>query len=134
MYLPSKDSAPSRTIVPALPDPAEGLPTVLLVEDEPAVRRVIREMLERARFRVIEAVSGPLSAILGSPREVDAALRPEVRFVHAVKPGAALASFDEALGWFNFGALELAEDGALTVRILDAAGETLYAERFPTGG
>jgi alkaline phosphatase D len=85
-------------------------------------------------FRVIEAVSGPLSAIFGAPRPADPALRPEVRFVHAAPEGANDAPFDEAVRWFNFGALEVDESGALTVRILDAAGKSLYAERFAPGG
>jgi signal transduction histidine kinase/CheY-like chemotaxis protein len=73
VYLPEKDSPPGRAAVPALPDPIEQLPTVLLVEDEPAVRRVIREMLERARFRVIEAADGAdaLALSTGYQGEID---------------------------------------------------------------
>jgi signal transduction histidine kinase/CheY-like chemotaxis protein len=73
VYLPEKDSAPGRAAVPALPDLIGQLPTVLLVEDEPAVRRVIREMLERARFRVIEAADGAeaLALSAGYQGEID---------------------------------------------------------------
>jgi alkaline phosphatase D len=85
-------------------------------------------------FRVIEAVSGPLSAIFGAPRPPDPALRPDVRFVHAPPARVNQGPFDEAVRWFNFGAFEVDDDGELTVRILDAAGETLYAERFEAGG
>jgi signal transduction histidine kinase/CheY-like chemotaxis protein len=59
VYLPAKSSAPGRVVETPPPVAAERHPTVLLVEDEPAVRRVIREMLERARFRVVEAADGP---------------------------------------------------------------------------
>jgi signal transduction histidine kinase/CheY-like chemotaxis protein len=59
VYLPAKSSAPERVAEAPPPVPAERHATVLLVEDEPAVRRVIREMLERARFNVVEAADGP---------------------------------------------------------------------------
>jgi signal transduction histidine kinase/CheY-like chemotaxis protein len=59
VYLPAKDSAPGHAREPVPPVPVVHQPTVLLVEDEPAVRRVIREMLERARFNVVEASDGP---------------------------------------------------------------------------
>jgi alkaline phosphatase D len=89
---------------------------------------------EDSGFRVIEAVSGPLSAGLGTAGPVDPALRPEVLFVHAVPDRAPLASFEAAMRYFNFGALELDATGVLTVRILDVAGGTLFAERFEPGG
>jgi alkaline phosphatase D len=84
-------------------------------------------------FRVIEAVSGPLSAIFGAPRPPDPALQPEILFLHAAPDGANEAPFDEAVRWFNFGAFEVDAAGALTVRILDATGESLFAERFAPG-
>jgi len=40
------------------PSPARGDGTVLLVEDEPAVRRLARRILERSGYRVIEASDG----------------------------------------------------------------------------
>jgi alkaline phosphatase D len=85
-------------------------------------------------FRVIEGVSGPLSAIFGAPRPPDPALHSESRFLHAAPEGANLSPFDEAVRWFNFGAFEVDAGGGLTVRILDAAGESLYAERFEPSG
>jgi signal transduction histidine kinase len=71
VYLPAKDSAPGRAVAPAPPDPGERHPTVLLVEDEPAVRRVIREMLERARFQVVEASDGAEALALSSELDGD---------------------------------------------------------------
>ena len=42
----------------AKPTPRGGSETILLVEDEPAVRMLTRHVLERAGYRVIEAASG----------------------------------------------------------------------------
>ena len=95
---------------------------------------VHRPIAEDPGFRVIEAVSGPLSAIFGAPRPPDPAVNAEIRFVHAAPEGANQGAFDDAVRWFNFGAFEVDADGVLTVRILDAAGESLYAERFEPGG
>ncbi len=36
-----------------------GVPTVLLVDDEPSVRRVLRKLFEKGGMGVVEAASGP---------------------------------------------------------------------------
>jgi alkaline phosphatase D len=85
---------------------------------------------DRADFRVIEAVSGPLNAGLGIEQPPDPTLHSEVRYVHAAPADPPLARWDEALRYFNFGALEVAADGRLTVRIVGVDGATLYEESF----
>jgi hypothetical protein len=77
---------------------------------------------------VLEAVSGPLSAALGTPRDADPGLRPEVQFLYGTSTRPA--SFEEAARFFNFGALEVDAAGTLTIRIVDAEGATRYAGRF----
>jgi CheY-like chemotaxis protein len=55
---------PSGAISTPLPTPGSGMPavtpseTILLVEDEPAVRTSVRRILERAGYRVLEARHG----------------------------------------------------------------------------
>ena len=95
---------------------------------------VHRPVGEDAGFRVIEAVSGPLNAGLGTARPIDPSLRGDVRFVHAAPDPSALAGFEDALRFFNFGGLEVDTAGALTLRILDVEGKTLWAETFQPGG
>ncbi len=89
---------------------------------------VYRPMPEDPSFRVLEAVSGPLSAALGTPRDADPQLRPEVKFLYGTSTRPA--SFEEAARFFNFGALEVDAAGGLTIRIVDAEGATRYAGRF----
>ena len=58
VYLPlAQREAPERR-PPAIASQVSGSETILVVEDEPAIRTVVRRMLERAGYRVIEAASG----------------------------------------------------------------------------
>ncbi|HSU97353.1 MAG TPA: PAS domain S-box protein, partial [Gemmatimonadaceae bacterium] len=72
IYLPRDMSAAPAELapVPQLPQSATG--TVLLVEDDTAVRRAARRMLERVGFRVIEAQDGEegLSVAAGYDGEI----------------------------------------------------------------
>jgi CheY-like chemotaxis protein len=59
IYLPRVDAAPvDERQAEAAVLPPRGLETVLLAEDEDAVRRLVREMLERLGYTVLEAGSG----------------------------------------------------------------------------
>ena len=60
IYLPKAsvvDIAPEATVA-ALPVRPRGSGTVLLVEDDDAVRRVVRRLLEKLRYNVLEASNG----------------------------------------------------------------------------
>jgi signal transduction histidine kinase/ActR/RegA family two-component response regulator len=60
IYLPAQASTLVPEVVPVEVSPApRGVETVLLVEDDPMVRRVARRTLERSGYRVFEAESGP---------------------------------------------------------------------------
>ena len=81
------ESAPSagttfRLLLPALPSPEPSVPeprppdvvldggeTVLLIEDEPAVRRLARTVLSGYGYTVLEAASGPLAIDLIRTRD-----------------------------------------------------------------
>jgi CheY-like chemotaxis protein len=59
VFLPLVSCVDSDAETPRLaPGPAGGSETVLLAEDEPVVRRLVREILERSGYRVLEAASG----------------------------------------------------------------------------
>jgi two-component system, cell cycle sensor histidine kinase and response regulator CckA len=58
IYLPSDLAAASADESPARPAPATRAGTVLLVEDDDAVRRATRRLLERIGFSVLEASDG----------------------------------------------------------------------------
>ena len=71
VLLPRTTEATGRAVERvAAPEPAADARTVLLVDDEPAVRDITRRLLERAGFRVIEAVDGHEALAIAGRREV----------------------------------------------------------------
>jgi signal transduction histidine kinase len=58
VYLPVSDGAPSEPVQPAQEAPVGRGETVLLVEDEDAVRMAARKALSRCGFKVVEARNG----------------------------------------------------------------------------
>jgi len=60
IYIPTVPGSVPDAPVVAAPDPSpRSSETILLVEDEPAVRRLARRALEAHGFRIIEAGNGP---------------------------------------------------------------------------
>jgi alkaline phosphatase D len=77
-------------------------------------------------FAVHELVTGPMNAGIFPTTDFDTTLNPErLAFFGPPSPGA-VTSWSEAKHWFNFGELELARDGSLTLRIVNTAGETEF--------
>jgi PAS domain S-box-containing protein len=58
IYLPRVFGPPKTAAAPAPAVPARGSETVLLVEDEPSLRELAREILRRAGYKVIDAANG----------------------------------------------------------------------------
>jgi alkaline phosphatase D len=74
-------------------------------------------------FAVHELVTGPMNAGIFPTMDFDTTLNPQrLAFFGPPSPGA-VTTWTEAKRWFNFGELELASAGALTMRIVNTAGE-----------
>jgi alkaline phosphatase D len=85
---------------------------------------------DRQGFVVHELVTGPLNAGIFPIRDVDPTLGPEVLSFYGPPTAEAVATWDEAKRWFNFGTLEIAADGALTAGIVNTAGERVFTLRL----
>lgn len=74
----------------------------------------------------VELISGPLNAGIFPNLGVDPTFHPERLFLHAPASVDAVPSFDAALGWFNFGVIDVAADGTLSASIINGHGEVVY--------
>lgn len=77
-------------------------------------------------FEVHEFISGPLHAGLFPNEAFDDSLDPKRLFFH----GSETTQFDTALDYFNFGAVEVNEQGELIVSIVNAKGSKVTEKTF----
>jgi PAS domain S-box-containing protein len=66
IYLPVTSEAPDSAEAPDSGEPAKGRETILLVEDEPEVRRFAAESLRECGYQVIEAAGGGEALIIAA--------------------------------------------------------------------
>jgi len=85
-----------------------------------------RPFPDSPRFEVHEFISGPLNAGLFPNRDFDRSLNPESLFYYGPQSPEAVQSWEEAKRWFNYGAVDIDQRGALTVRIVNALGQVVY--------
>ena len=77
-------------------------------------------------FAVHELVTGPMNAGIFPTRNFDTTLDPERLAFFGPPSPSAVSSWSEAKHWFNFGELELARDGSLSIRIVNTAGQIVF--------
>ena len=95
---------------------------------------VYRPFADDPSWTAYEFTSGPLNAgVFPAPRARPDASTPSACSSTAPPSPDAIASYDEAIGWFNFGVVDVAADGALTVSIVNGRGETVFQYALPPG-
>jgi alkaline phosphatase D len=77
-------------------------------------------------FAVYELATGPMNAGIFPTADFDTTLNPGKLFGPA--PAAGVASWMDAKRAFNFGELDVAADGSLTVRVVNTTGETEFEQ------
>jgi alkaline phosphatase D len=77
-------------------------------------------------YQVHELIAGPLSAYLFPNKTTDPTLKPTQLWFHGPRNGRDVKDWDAAKHWMNFGAVDIADDGALTVRYVDGHGEVIH--------
>jgi alkaline phosphatase D len=95
---------------------------------------VYRPFADDPSWNAYEFTSGPLNAGVFPQRKLDATFRPERLFFYAPTSADAIASYEEALGWFNFGVIDVTADGGLIVSIVNGRGEKVYQWVAPANG
>ena len=85
---------------------------------------------ETPAFHTHEIVTGPLNAGVLPKAEFSPALGAERLFLYP-DPTAAVHSYAEVKAWFNFGMVDIDEDGTLTVNVINANGATVYRLALP---
>ncbi len=75
-------------------------------------------------FQVHEFVTGPLNAGLFPNHAFDDTLNTESLFFYG--PDGAVANYEEAKTWMNFGAISVDENGDLNASIKDVSGHRVY--------
>jgi alkaline phosphatase D len=85
-----------------------------------------RPLADDPGFVVYEIAVGPLNAGIAALRDPDPIYHSDLLFAHGPTAWQTVRSFDEALGWFTFGLLEVDQMGNLTARVVDGTGRTLH--------
>lgn len=90
---------------------------------------ILRPFPDDLAWTAYEFASGPLNAGVFPHAKLDATFHPERLFFYG-PPSPDIASLDDALGWFNFGLIEVDAAGALSVSIVNGRGETVFQYRL----
>jgi alkaline phosphatase D len=92
---------------------------------------VYRPFDDDPSWAAYEFTSGPLNAGVFPRPDLDRSFNPERLFLYGPPSADAIASFDEAIGWFNFGVIDVSADGSLTLSIVNGRGETVFEHALP---
>jgi len=77
-------------------------------------------------FQFHEFITGPLNAGVFPRRDLDTTLHPERLFFNGPESADDIENFDQAKTWFNFGVVDVEDEGGLSLRIVNGVGSTVY--------
>ncbi|HYQ14272.1 MAG TPA: response regulator, partial [Polyangiaceae bacterium] len=112
--LPSAPLVKPAPAVVAQPPLPVGTETILLVDDEPAVRRVLRGMLERSGFRVIECEDGAQAL-----NELERGARVDAILIDRSMPGLSGEQVIERIGQLGIRVPILVLSGHSSVELMN---------------
>lgn len=79
-----------------------------------------------AQWTSHEFITGPLNAGVFPHSSLDPTFRPERLLFYGPRNPSDITSFEEAVGWFNFGMLEVLGNGRLSISVINGNGQTVY--------
>ena len=88
---------------------------------------------ETPNFKVHEFVTGPLNAGLYPNRDFDTSWGTESLFFYGPESMFSTKTYEEAMKWMNYGAVEIDENGVMTVTVRDVNGDVLYEQTMYPG-
>jgi alkaline phosphatase D len=81
-------------------------------------------------FEFLEFTSGPLNAGMFPKPDLDETLHPERLFLYGGPLPQDAHSFAQASAFFNFGEIDIAADGELTLRVVNRGGEVAVEKSY----
>lgn len=78
-------------------------------------------------FQVHEIVAGPVNAGVFPNRSFDDTLNPEILSFFGAGSAAEVTTWEQAKSWFNYGSLQIDENGRMTASIKNVEGESVYS-------
>lgn len=81
-----------------------------------------------APFGFHEIISGPLNAGVFPQDAFDRRLGADRLFRYGPETADAIANYEEAISWFNFGLVEISADGELTAKLINGNDEVVYVQ------
>ncbi len=79
-------------------------------------------------FKVHEFVTGPMSAGLFPNRKFDTSWGTESLFFYGPESMSSTKTYQDALKWMNYGAVNIDENGVMTIAVHDVNGKVLYKQ------
>jgi alkaline phosphatase D len=77
-------------------------------------------------FQVYEFVSGPINAGVFPNQAYDYSLNPERLFFFGANSANDVTTWEQAKSWFNYGAMQIDENGRMTASINNVNGDAVY--------
>lgn len=106
-----------------------GVENLLFISADVHFATVFAHRLPEGNLRFDEFVVGPLNAGVFPTEIYDRTLQPQRLFFHGPPRENPIGDFDEAMHWFNFGLIDIAADGTLHARIVNARGDEVFELR-----
>ncbi len=106
----------------------EGMHNVMFLTTDVHFAEVFRytPFADAPDFQVYEFVTGPVNAGVFPNRAFDDSLNPERLFFFGANSSDDVTTWEQAKGWFNYGAIRIDETGELTASIKDVTGKSVF--------
>lgn len=130
--IPQSDTGFEQEIVSILRTLAENESKAVFITTDVHFAEVFKytPFSEKPDFVVHEAVIGPGNAGIFPNRDFDTSLGSESLFFWGPESSLDVTTWEEAKVWFNYGVIDIDDNGNLTMSVKDTVGKTLYEQKL----